>query len=430
MKTKIQYFSLVTLLLILSTCENSDDVSTPDPNNNAPDPFNLISINNNSSGLDLNQLSFTWEASTDPDGDSITYDVYFGTDQASIDILINSTITTSYAFDGRFNTCTKYYWKVIAKDNRGGETECISPFNFSTRDLNINNMAFFDDPSFPRRARHQTIVYDNRIWVIGGTTKNGVTNNFIPYNNVYSAEDLTNWEEITNEATSDMRFSKRYGHASVPFDSKMWVIGGNDGELKNDIWSSTDGWNWVQETSNANFPPMDHHKAVVFNNKIWLFHDDDVWNSTDGITWTQINTQAGYLSREGYSVTVFKDEMYVIAGRTTPDDLKNDVWKSNDGITWTQTTTSAPFSARLHHTATVFDDNLYVIGGLEQPILGETNDVWKTSDGLSWSLITNNAVFEERLFHTATVYKNQLIIIAGAQDIFSGQGFQDVWVMD
>jgi hypothetical protein len=417
---------MLIIILLVSNCSEDDGVTTIDPNNNAPNTFDLISIANNSSEIDLDQITFTWEATTDPDGDSIIYEVYFGTDPTNIDILLHATSTTSYIFDGRFNMCTTYYWKVIAKDNNGGETQSDTVFNFTTRNIHITNSALVQNASFPIRARHQTIVYDNRMWLIAGTTKDGVTNNFIPYNDVYSTLDGINWEEITNEAS----FSKRYGHASVTFDNKMWVIGGNDGQFKNDVWSSTDGWNWTQETASASFPPMQHHKAVVYNNKIWIFHNDDVWNTDDGVNWTQINSQANFMPRTGYSVTVFKNEIWLIAGRTSVEDLKNDVWKTSDGITWVLVTAMAPFSPRLHHAATVFDESLYIIGGLEQPVLDETNDVWKTNDGNTWTQVSNNAFFEERLFHTAISYNDKLWVIAGAEDIISAQGFNDVWVMD
>ncbi len=66
-------------------------------------------------------LTLSWECS-DPDGDSLTYDVYFGTNS-------NPTTKVSSGQSGRtlnrsnLSSNTTYYWKVVAKDNKGGVTE-------------------------------------------------------------------------------------------------------------------------------------------------------------------------------------------------------------------------------------------------------------------------------------------------------------------
>jgi len=64
--------------------------------------------------------TLTWEAS-DPDGDSITFDVYFGT--SSNPPLVVSNLTTNSYTPGTLNSNTTYYWKIVAKDGKGGVTE-------------------------------------------------------------------------------------------------------------------------------------------------------------------------------------------------------------------------------------------------------------------------------------------------------------------
>ncbi len=72
--------------------------------------------------------SFSWSCS-DPDGDNLTYDMYFGTIEnpplVSSGLSSNSYIPNSLAYN------TMYYWKVVAKDNNGGITEG-SVWNFTT----------------------------------------------------------------------------------------------------------------------------------------------------------------------------------------------------------------------------------------------------------------------------------------------------------
>ncbi|WP_299365438.1 hypothetical protein [Winogradskyella sp.] len=431
MKKSINMLSKFYLILLIvgfiSSCDNDDNLNMANQNNTPPSSFSLINLPDGSANTDLTQLTFSWESAIDIDGDPVVYEVQFGTDPSNLgSALVEITTDTSMILTDRANTCTTYYWRVIARDDKGGETESNNIFSFTTRPININSNPIIDDASFAKRSRHKTIIYDDRLWLIAGTTKDGVTNNFIRYNDVYSTLDGFNWEEMTNEA----QFSKRFGHASVSFNNKMWVIGGNDGTPKNDVWSSTDGFNWTLETANANFTAMNHPKAIVFESKIWLFQNSEVWNTSNGVNWVLVNPQAGFMPREGYSVSVFKDEIWLIAGRSSLEDLKNDVWKSSDGINWIQITDNASFSPRFHHSTTVFDDYLYVIGGQEQPIIGETNDIWKSKDGAIWTLVTNNGFFEERVFHTSITYDDKLWVIAGSESLFDGAGFNDVWVMD
>lgn len=70
------------------------------------------------------------------------------------------------------------------------------------------------------------------MWVIGGRDSP-------VYNDVWSSSDGIIW----TQATAAAAFSARYLHSSVVFDNKMWVIGGDGGGRKNDVWSSTPCWN-------------------------------------------------------------------------------------------------------------------------------------------------------------------------------------------
>lgn len=66
--------------------------------------------------LDLN---LSWTCS-DPDGDPLTYDVYFGTSNNPPLVADNRTTTTYNP--GQLNNNIKYYWKIVAKDNHGAST--------------------------------------------------------------------------------------------------------------------------------------------------------------------------------------------------------------------------------------------------------------------------------------------------------------------
>ncbi len=73
-------------------------------------------------------VTLSWSCS-DPNGDPLTYDVYFGTAN-NPPLAAGDHSNTSYD-PGTLNNNTTYYWKVVAKDNQGAITE--GPvWNFAT----------------------------------------------------------------------------------------------------------------------------------------------------------------------------------------------------------------------------------------------------------------------------------------------------------
>ena len=70
---------------------------------------------NDSTGISINAL-LSWTCS-DPNGDSLTYDVYFGTSSSPPKVLSNITATT---YSPSMNYGTLYYWKIVAWDINSG----------------------------------------------------------------------------------------------------------------------------------------------------------------------------------------------------------------------------------------------------------------------------------------------------------------------
>ena len=117
--------------------------------NNPPNQPSNPSPVNGATGRPVN-LTMTW-ACTDPDGDPLTYDVYFG---ISSNPPIASTNRTSASFTpAQLNYNTTYYWKIVAKDNQGHSTS--GPvWNFSTQTVVVNNPP--NQPSNPNPVNGTT----------------------------------------------------------------------------------------------------------------------------------------------------------------------------------------------------------------------------------------------------------------------------------
>jgi leucine-zipper-like transcriptional regulator 1 len=141
---------------------------------------------------------------------------------------------------------------------------------------------------FTIRYNHTSVVFNNAIWVIGGISS--ISGNYVYENDVWS---LSGSGGTWARATSTAAFSGRYLHASVVYDNKMWVIGGSDNikeEYLNykDAWYSTNGIDWIAATQNADFSPRDGLRAVIFNNAMYFtagaitgssIYYNDVWRS-------------------------------------------------------------------------------------------------------------------------------------------------------
>jgi PGF-pre-PGF domain-containing protein len=290
-----------------------------------------------------------------------------------------------------------------------------------------------DSAAFSPRDTHTAVVFNNSIWVIGGSRGGDVKSAYV--NDTWYSSDGVNWTQATGAAA----FSGRCCHSSVVYDGRMWVLNGfsQDGisyYLKDDVWYSNDGVNWTQATASAPFSGRWGQGAVVFDNKIWVIGGvtspqftgflfmNDVWYSEDGVNWTQATASAAFPARYNYGLVVFDNKMWIIGGYNY-GGLMNDVWYSDDGINWTQATGSAAFSPRCQHTSVIYDDRMWIIAGYDGNLI---NDIWYSEDGVNWTQATSSAQFLERDTAASVVFDNRMWEIGG----FVGSPYymyNDVW---
>lgn len=70
--------------------------------------------------LSTSTATLTWNASDVDTADILTYDVYFGT--ANPPTAKVSENTSAKSFEVTLQPTTQYYWRIVVKDNKGGET--------------------------------------------------------------------------------------------------------------------------------------------------------------------------------------------------------------------------------------------------------------------------------------------------------------------
>lgn len=66
-------------------------------------------------------VNLKWSATDVDTNDILTYDVYLGTANPPLTKVGNNLTTTSLA-QNSLQAATNYYWRVVVKDNKGGET--------------------------------------------------------------------------------------------------------------------------------------------------------------------------------------------------------------------------------------------------------------------------------------------------------------------
>jgi len=273
------------------------------------------------------------------------------------------------------------------------------------------------DAGWSARFDHQVVVFQGKLWVMGGYI-GGYRND------VWSSVDGVNWVRETAHAG----WSARSNHQAVAFQNKLWVMGGySGGGYCSDVWSSVDGVNWVEETDDAGWWARYRHQAIVFQNKLWVMggyssggYRNDVWSSVDGVTWVEETADAGWSARYRHQAVVFQNKLWVMGGYYFSGRYYNDVWSSVDGVTWVRETDHAGWSAREDHQAVVFQNKLLVMGGYDGSY---RNDVWSSVDGVTWVREIYHAGWSVRAYHQAVVFQNKLWVMGGYCDGV----FNDVW---
>lgn len=116
------------------------------------------------------------------------------------------------------------------------------------------------------RAYHQAAVLNGKIYVFGG---GNYTPEYHATNDVWSSEDGIHWKQETSQAP----WHERLWFSTVVYRDRIWVIGGwsnNPAKNKNDAWYSQDGKNWTELKSDVVWKERHEHSAFVFQDKIWL----------------------------------------------------------------------------------------------------------------------------------------------------------------
>lgn len=296
-----------------------------------------------------------------------------------------------------------------------------------------------DKAGWQPRDSSGELAFQNKMWILGGWFDSYSA----PPRDVWSSADGKSWNKVTGDAP--------WKHSDLPmtiaFKDKMWILGGwYNGRLEghgatNEVWSSGDGEHWELVTPAAGWSPRISAGIVEFKDKLWIlggtenyyFGDEsslknDVWSSTDGKTWKQETADAPWSPRSYLQAVVLDGRIWVMGGGNYVPEYhaKNDVWSSEDGVHWEQATDSAPWSPRLWFSALTYRDHMWVIGGWSNNPSKNWGDVWYSKNGRDWSPLKSQTIWKERHEHSCYVFQDKMWVAGGhAQPLSS-----EVWSLE
>jgi hypothetical protein len=184
------------------------------------------------------------------------------------------------------------------------------------------------------RALHHTLVFGDRIWVMGGQRlPHFAAGPEAIFNDVWNTADGIHWTQVTAKAPWTPR--GMIGGSAV-FGGRMWILGGGTYDTPqhpkrnfyNDVWSSVDGVQWTCHLKNAPFFPRQYHEVAVFDNAMWVLEGwngsnrNDAWYSYDGLHWREL-PGTPWAPRHAASVFVYNNALWMVAG----NNMQSDVWK-------------------------------------------------------------------------------------------------------
>ena len=262
-------------------------------------------------------------------------------------------------------------------------------------------------------------------WLYGPTTSE-----------VWRTSDLVHWELVTVAP-----WPPRHGSGWLVHDGRMWVIGG---DLLDDVWSSADGVQWVQERAQAPFGKRYTPNAasvggyiVVYAGQYWgpvewcyarpdcyAVGPRDVWRSRDGRQWELTTAEAPWGGRGLiHGSIVHNGEIFLVGGglKVTPPNERysqtltefSDIWSSGDGVHWTRRAERFAFVPRTHFSVLSTKAGCFVSDGSVGTQANVSNDLFFASDCINFQPVADTPPLQKRHASSLADLNGSLVILGG-----------------
>ncbi len=277
------------------------------PTNNPPyepsDPFPT----DGATGIGLN-VDLSWTGG-DPDGDPVTYDVYFEANDPTPDDLKSDDQTETTYDPGSMDKDTTYYWQIIAKDDHGASTD--GPiWNFTTTDQDNRPP---NKPTNPLPTDGATNQETSVTLSVDVSDPDGDTLD------VYFYDGSDNLIGTANSVSSGNTASVTWSDRSTS-TTYSWYAVANDSQLEN----KSDTWTFTTKSGgdpnpNPNPPSSDKYPKANAGGPYYGYVDEVIdfdgsgstddksiesysWDFGDGSTGTGVNPTHAYSAIGTYTV--------------------------------------------------------------------------------------------------------------------------------
>ncbi len=215
-------------------------------------------------------------------------------------------------------------WIMGGTDNSG----CFNDVWCSTDGMNWEQK-----PTAPWAPRygHGPLVFDDRIWVLGGAIEVG--GSYV--NDAWYTVDGEAWVQARADGDPD-GFMPAASKRGAVFQDRMWLTGGNTSRgYTDEVYWSTNGVQWVLATDEPGWLSRGHHAVITFRGSLWLFGGyrgsgtellNDVWRSPDGVQWFQV-PDAQWGPRALHSALVHHCTLWVLGGHVGVSNDLADTWR-------------------------------------------------------------------------------------------------------
>ena len=260
----------------------------------------------------------SWSCS-DPNGDPLTYDVYFGT--TNNPPLVSGDLTGTSYNPGELDSNTTYYWKIVAKDNQGGAT-AGPEWNFSTL-VNGGNTFF---------VNANVKVYLDGPYTDDAMTTDLAANSLIPSSQPYNQQPW-NYPGSENVSTFSQNIvdwvlvELRTGTGSSTIVARRAALLRNDGIIVDLNGQSLVKFSNVQDGSYYIVIRHRNHLAIMSKNPVLLTNTSSLYDFTTSEDKAYGNQPMKYLGNDKYG-------MYAADGNSNGNINNSDyagVWKKENG---------------------------------------------------------------------------------------------------
>ena len=231
MKRILYTLALSTVLWSCGGSGGSDTPTPPPPTpiNNAPTVPTLVYPTNNLLCID-NVLDFDWNASTDPDGDSVTYQVQVAKD-AGFSQLVHTVTESSTLRSLSLEKGIAYYWRVRATDSKSLSSSYSSTNQFYTEGEGVSNHLPFSPLLV---APTLNLVVTTSTVTLQWTADDVDTSDTLTYDVYFETGDTPTQQVATNQAATTLSVDLVSGQT---YSWKVVVKDGQGGQTIGQIWN-------------------------------------------------------------------------------------------------------------------------------------------------------------------------------------------------